>query len=134
MTLTHRTFQPLFRPGVYSRDMTVNVYTYYANKLAIEEAQKQQPRVLKSKRSRRARLSVPALVQLGLASGFACSAGLTLVYCPAQPPYLLFVGSAWGVMLGWVAEAIRRRINKFMAVLQGAPLDQDDLRALTGRS
>lgn len=114
--------------------MTVNVYTYYANKLAIEEARKQQPAVRARKRSRRKGLSLPGLVQLGLASGFACSAGLTVIYCPTQPPYLLFVGTAWGVMLGWVAENVRRRINKFMAALQGAPLDQDDLRALTGRS
>lgn len=115
--------------------MTVNVFTYYANKLAIEEAQKNQPRIRPQKLARqRLKLSVPALMQLGLASGFAASAGLTLVLCPAQPPYLLFVGSAWGLMMGWVAENVRRRFNKFMAALKGAPLTTDDLRALTGRS
>lgn len=116
--------------------MTVNVYTYYANKLAIEEAQKRQAPTLRAarKRASRPKINVPALIQLGLASGFACSAGLTLVLCPAQPPLLLFVGTAWGVMLGWVAENVRRRYNKFMSALRGAPLDSDDLRALTRRS
>lgn len=115
--------------------MTVNVFTYYANKLAIEEAQRSQPRIRPSKAARtRVKLSVPALMQLGLATGFAASAGLTLVLCPAQPPYLMFVGSAWGLMLGWLAENVRRRISKFMAALKGAPLTPDDLRALTGRS
>ncbi len=115
--------------------MTVNVFTYYANKLAIEEAQKNQPRITARKSAKtRTKFSVPALMQLGLASGFAASAGLTMVLCPAQPPYLLFVGSAWGLMMGWFAENVRRRINKFMNALKGAPLDRDDWRALTGRS
>ncbi len=115
--------------------MTVNVYTYYANKLAFEEAQRQRPDLARPVvRKRARRMTVPVLVQLGLALGFACSAILTMLYCPGEPPYLLIIGILWGAALGWVAEQVRRRIQKFLAVLQGAPLDRDDLRALTGRS
>lgn len=115
--------------------MTVNVYTYYANKLAFEEAQRQRGDLTRPvARKRVRRMTVPVLVQLGLALGFASSAILTMLFCPSEPPYLLVIGIAWGAAIGWVAEHIRRRIHKFLSVLKGAPLDREDLRALTGRS
>ncbi|MEW6281365.1 MAG: hypothetical protein AB1758_22340, partial [Candidatus Eremiobacterota bacterium] len=76
------------------------------------------------------RVSVPRLVQLGLAVGFCAGAAGTVVLCPTQPPYLLLVGVLWGALLGWVMDRIRFRTAKFLAALKGMPLQADDLRAL----
>lgn len=108
--------------------MTVNVYTYYENKLALERARRAcATRVAKP---RRRLLPLGPMTSAGLMMGLVMAMGVALVE-PIAPLEALAAGcAAWGGLCGVFLDWLAGRFRRMMAALRGEPLTAEDIRDL----
>ncbi|MBI3929230.1 MAG: hypothetical protein HY319_27035 [Armatimonadetes bacterium] len=110
--------------------MTVNVYTYYQNKIAFQAYGR---RVRRATPRRRSLASLGPLARAGALLGLMTGLLLVLATPVADPPVVTMsaVGLFWGGGLGYAGDRLLRRARKILAVLRGEPLSHEDLRELT---
>lgn len=109
--------------------MTVNVYTYYENKLALEKARRAcgtPPR-----KARRRLLPLGPMTSAGIMMGLVVAMGVALVE-PVAPLEALTAGcAAWGGLCGLFLDWLTGRFRRMMAALRGEPLTLEDIRDLS---
>lgn len=111
--------------------MTVNVFTYYENKLAFEKANKERARVATPKRKSAA---AGTFARLGVVAGLTAGA---VLYClgldPASGALAAGILAAWGGGLGSLLDWFGGRVRRFCDTLCGRPLDPAEVRDLVSR-
>lgn len=109
--------------------MTVNVYTYYENKLNLDSLNRENSNKKKS------------MLRLDSWSfrGFVFGSLLAMVYVACdRPDHPTLMLAFWAQMLPWLvgylvektSAALEATSFRFLRALKGEPLDRDDLRSL----
>lgn len=113
--------------------MTINVHTYYRNRLALEEAV-ERARVRQEMAVRyalpvrpaappRKPIAIPVMVVYGVLVGLAYAAWVWLCLGATQPVWMLgSVGLMWGLTWGLVFHLNRNRIADFLLSLTAEPV------------
>lgn len=113
--------------------MTINVHTYYRNRLALEEAverarlrQDMATRYavpVRSAPAPRRPIAVPVMVVYGVLVGLAYAAWVWLCMGTGQPAGLLAaLGVMWGLIWGLFFHLNRNRIGDFLQALTAEPV------------
>ena len=111
--------------------MTVNVFTYYENKLAFEKANQERAR---SAPPRPKRTPMGTFTRIGVLAGLVAGA---VLYClgldPASGALAAGLLACWGGGLGSLLDWFGGRVRRFCDTLCGRPLDPDEVRDLVSR-
>ncbi len=111
--------------------MTVNVYTYYENKLALEKAQRSGRSMSRRRILTKGEPWFGTFTKIGMVAGLFSGIALCALGLDPESSGLASLALAlWGGGVGRLLDNLGDRCKRFFRALRGEPLDAEELRQL----